>query len=191
MDKIKEQRKCELRSSGDEGNTVEGYALLFDTESDGLGFIESIAPGALDGVIERSDVFAVINHDPRRGVLARSRNGHGSLQLEVDGKGLRYRFVLPDTELGRELRSHIERGEICESSFAFIVDEDEWSERATDGKKTMVRRIKKIGELFDVSPVYNAAYSATSVDLRGRDALLQSREEARLALDGWEKRLDI
>ena len=34
----------------DEKRTVEGYALLFDTASDGLSFVEIIERGALEGV---------------------------------------------------------------------------------------------------------------------------------------------
>ena len=56
----------------DEKRTVEGYAMLFDTPSDGLSFTEKIERGALDGVIGKSDVFALLNHDQFRGILARS-----------------------------------------------------------------------------------------------------------------------
>ena len=50
-------------NTDDEKRTVEGYALLFDTPSDGLSFTEKIERGALDGVIEKSDVFALLYHD--------------------------------------------------------------------------------------------------------------------------------
>ena len=99
-------------SAQEESRTVEGYALLFDTPSDGLSFEEVIEPGALDGVLERSDVFALMNHDRYRGVLARSKRGKGSLQLEVDAKGLKYSFEAPKTALGDELLENIRRGEV-------------------------------------------------------------------------------
>lgn len=34
---------------------------------------------------------------------------------------------------------------------------------------TWKRTVSKIGNLYDVSPVYNAAYSKTSVYMRGKD----------------------
>lgn len=37
--------------------------------SDGLSFEEVIEHGSLDGVIEKSDVFALLNHDQSRGFL--------------------------------------------------------------------------------------------------------------------------
>jgi len=152
ISKISEQR------AGD-GRHVEGYALLFNTPSDGLSFEEIILPGALDGVIERSNVFALLNHDSQRGILARSKFGIGTLKLQVDEIGLKYSFDAPKTALGDELLEHLRRGNINESSFAFTVADEAWGK---DGGK-VVRKIKKIDQLFDVSPVYDAAYSKTSV----------------------------
>ncbi len=156
----------QVTGEGDEKRTVEGYALLFDTPSDGLSFEESIERGALDGVIGKSDVFALLNHSQSRGVLARSKKGKGSLSLTVDEKGLKYRFDAPKTPLGDELLENIRRGEISESSFCFDVEKDTW-ERKKDG--TWKRTIHKIANLYDVSPVYNGAYSKTTVYMRGKE----------------------
>jgi HK97 family phage prohead protease len=150
----------------DEKRTVEGYALLFDTPSDGLSFVEVIERGALEGVIEKSNIFALLNHDSSRGILARSKNGQGSLYLEVDSVGLKYRFEAPRTALGDELLEYLRRGEVSESSFAFTVEAETWEARKDD---TWKRTIHKFANLYDVSPVYDAAYSATSVNLRGKE----------------------
>lgn len=159
---------------GVESRTVEGYALRFGVHSDGLPFDEVIEHGALDGVIARSDVLAVLNHNTDRGVLARSRNGVGSLELTVDEVGLKYRFEAPHTALGDELLENIRRGEVFESSFCFTVKRDSWDYQ-TDGPSRRV--IHEIDKLFDVSPVYNAAYSATSVYTRGLDEARARAEE--------------
>lgn len=154
----------------DDKRTVEGYALLFDVESDGLSFKEVIERGALDGVIEKSNVFALLDHNSDRGILARSKNGVGSLYLEVDDKGLKYRFEAPKTALGDELLEYLRRGEINESSFAFTVESDAW--KLVDEKNDVWKRtIHKIKRLYDVSPVFDAAYSATSVNLRGKEQM--------------------
>lgn len=158
-----------------ESRTVEGYALLFDTPSTGLPFTEVIERGALEGVLAKSDVFALLNHDQSRGILARSKRGQGSLILIVDAKGLKYRFEAPNTALGEELLENLKRAEVDSSSFAFTVEKDTW-ERDKDGK--VKRTIQKINELFDVSPVYNAAYSQTSVYKRGMEDL---EEEERIS----------
>lgn len=166
----------------DEKRTVEGYALLFGVSSDNLGFEEVIERGALDGVLGKSDVFALLNHDRSKGILARAKNGSGSLSLEVDTKGLKYRFEAPKTALGNELLENLRRGEIDQSSFAFTVaDGGEKWERQKNG--VWKRTISKFERIYDVSPVYNAAYSKTSVYMRGKEEAekeLEQREKQNL-----------
>lgn len=188
-----EQNKKEIRNIAaevtvdEESRKVEGYALLFNVPSDGLDIEEIIEPRALEGVIEKSNVFALLNHDERRGILARSKKGAGTLSLTVDGKGLRYRFDAPRTALGDELLEYLKRGEVTESSFAFTVAEDVWEKKGETWKRT----IKKIDELYDVSPVYDAAYSKTTVYMRGKEQLEQElREQRERELDAYYTNLN-
>ena len=160
----------------EESRHVEGYALVFNSESNDLGgFTETIDSTALNGVIERSDVLALLNHQEERGILARSNKGIGSLSLSVDEKGLKYEFDAPDTALGNELLEGLKRGDISSSSFAFAIANDKWEKR--NGK--YYRNILEIKELYDVSPVYRPAYSATSVtaDKRGLEQLQKLEDE--------------
>lgn len=151
---------------------IEGYALLFDVESRDLGgFKEVIERNALDGVIENSDILALYNHNENN-VLARATNGNGTLSLDVDEKGLRYSFEAPDTPLGNEVFSAIQRGDLRNSSFAFTVDKQgqKWEKR----DNIFIRTITRFKELFDVSPVFRPAYADTSVAVR---SLTEVREE--------------
>lgn len=160
-----------------ESRTVSGYAIVFNSDSNDLGgFIERIDPNSLDGVVEKSDVLCLLNHNEDRGVLARSNKGEGSLTLEIDEIGLKYTFEAPNTALGDELLEGLRRGDISTSSFAFTVGKDSWSKMENG---TYLRTINSISELFDVSPVYRAAYDATSVkaDSRGLDAIKQQEKE--------------
>lgn len=171
----------ELRDK--ESRRVEGYALVFGSESRDLGgMVEVIAPGSLDGVLADSDVKCWLNHDESRGVLARRRGENvpqseagNTLQLEVDDNGLYYAFDAPHTALGDELLEGLRRGDISQSSFAFTVEEDKW-ERMEDGRAK--RTILKFARLYDVSPVYEPAYYATSVDRRGLEELEEKEAEA-------------
>lgn len=171
----KEIRSIEIRNAED-SRMVDGYALVFDTLSEDLGgFREKILPDAVDGVIERSDILALLNHSRDRGILARSKNGKGSLTLYVDEVGLRYSFEAPHTALGDELLEYLKRGDITQSSFAFVIEEDSW-EKQPDGE--YIRTIKKFKELYDVSPVFQPAYSATSVCKRFAE--IQEEEQRQL-----------
>lgn len=156
---------------------VIGYASVFDERSSLICgcFYEYIDRGAFDGVIENSDVLALVNHDISRGVLARSRNGAGSLSLTVDERGLRYEFDAPETQLGDELLEGIKRGDITASSFGFTVADEEWS--YPEGEPS-VRHIKKVRALYDVSPVYHPAYRGTSVAARSLEMAKGTDKEA-------------
>lgn len=182
IDKIIDER--EVRATpykvvvAEESRHVEGYALLFDVESTDLGgFTEVISKGALDGVLEKSDVLAVLNHNPSRGVLARFRKGGGSLSLEVDQKGLKYSFDAPNTEVGNELIEALKRGDIDASSFMFTTEKDRWEERKNN---TWLRTVEKFKYIHDVSPVYNEAYKGTTVALRSLEERKQAADAAEL-----------
>ena len=176
-----------------DSRTVEGYAVVFNSQSEDLGFYETINPAAItEEVLMRSDVFCLFNHDQDK-VLARSKYGTGSLQLQLDEQGLKYTFTAPNTDLGDELLEYLRRGDIDSSSFAFTVSTDEGSEvwtTGTDGRQ--YREILKIDELHDVSPVWNPAYSSTSVSQRTLDKLnqlceMQDEKEKELQEETVEK----
>lgn len=157
-----------------ESRHIEGYGSVFNERSLDLGgFVEMIAPGAFDGVIDRSDVKCYLDHNPEKGILARSRNGKGSLTLELDERGLKYSFDAPHTNLGDEVVEGLKRGDYSQSSFAFTVEDEVWTKEA-DG--SYLRTITKIGGLYDVSIVANPAYEGTSVALRSLDAFKAQEE---------------
>ena len=173
MDNL-EIRSFNIELREPESRHIEGYGSVFNERSLDLGgFVEMIAPGAFDGVIERSDVKCYLDHNPEKGILARSRNGKGSLSLVVDEKGLQYSFDAPKTNLGDEVVEGLKRGDYSQSSFAFTVDDEVWTKEA-DG--TYLRTITKIGGLYDVSIVANPAYEGTSVALRSLDAFKAQEE---------------
>jgi len=161
----------EVRTIG-KSRFIEGYGIVFNKESHDLGgFKEIILPEATEGVIERSDILALLNHDVNKGVLARSDKGKGTLELNTDKKGVRYIFEAPKFNLGDELLEGIRRGDIKGSSFGFSIAkyEDAPFEKRDDG--TYLRTIKKFDQIFDMSPCYREAYEDTSVALRSLDKI--------------------
>jgi uncharacterized protein len=92
--------------------------------------------------------LALIDHDISKGVLARSTNEQGSLELRVDNNGLKNTFTTPNTSAGVVLVEGIQRGDIRTSSFAFSVNEDgqRWQEKP-DG--TYLRTITQFADLHD------------------------------------------
>lgn len=154
----------------DNSRTVEGYGIVFNRPSKLIEgrFYEIIKPEAIEGVLETSDVLALLNHDITRGVLARSIKGKGSLKLIIDDKGVKYRFDAPKFNLGDELIEGIKRGDIKGSSFSFQVAKGgDKFERRSDG--SYLRTIYKFKDIQDMSPCYREAYEDTTVALRSLD----------------------
>lgn len=191
----------EMRTAETEGESpkVFGYAAKFNTRSQNLGsadyqFYEILLPGAFDGVL-KDDVRALFNHESSA-ILARSKNGTGSLEIGVDAIGLWYRFEAPDTQVGRDLVTSLQRGDIDQSSFSFTVDKDgqAWSEtKDGDGPTVFVRTISKVSGLYDVSPVTYPAYLDASVALRSLEEFRKETPEPPAPIEDhsvslWERR---
>lgn len=159
----------QLQNIQNEDNVVEGYALKFGKPSEDLGgFIEYIDRSALDGV-DMSDVRLFVDHDPAK-LLGRTKSG--TLKLEVDEVGLKFRAVLPDTTVGNDALALVKRGDLSQCSFGFTVVDDVW----TDGQDMLVRTIKQIGKLMEISLVSIPAYADTDVSVAQR-SLEQAQTE--------------
>ena len=179
-----------IERSYDDSRHVEGYAVVFESQSEDLGFFETIDRGAItQELVDNSDVFALLNHDDEK-VLARSKNGVGSLKLTVDERGLKYEFDAAETQLGNDLLEYLKRGEINTSSFAFALDyNDPEAETWTRKNGANYRTIHKIAYLHDVSPVWNAAYSATSVSQRSLDKIKELEEQEKREKEERDRRI--
>lgn len=165
----------EVRKNADTGAVgFSGYALKFDTRSENLGgFRETVAPGAVTKTLDEADVRALFNHDPN---LILGRNIAGTLDLTVDETGLRYDIPeMPDTSYARDLAVSMARGDVTQSSFAFRVVKDTWTE---DHDGMPLRTLQEIA-LFDVSPVTYPAYRDTEsgVSKRSLEALAEFKAE--------------
>jgi HK97 family phage prohead protease len=179
----------EVRKKEDGTNVIAGMAAVFNKRSDNLGgFREIIEPGAFDDT-DMSDVRGLFNHDSN---YVLGRNKSETLRLVRNENGLGYEIDMPDTQTIRDLvLAPIERGDVDQSSFGFIVGQgnDSWDEN-DDG--VLIRTIHKIRQLFDVSPVTFPAYQDTTVGARSMQSFLENRnkmvEDAQAKMDARRKR---
>lgn len=151
----------EIRADEEKDNELyaEGYALVFNSWSEDLGgFIETIEPSALEGS-DLSDVRALFNHNADK-VLARSRAG--TLDLETDEKGLKFRFKIPNTSYGKDIAENLKNGNIDQCSFGFVLDDNGDSFDFDEKRSIYQRTLKKIKSVMDISLVTYPAYSSTS-----------------------------
>ena len=77
-------------------------------------------------------------------------------------EGLIYDVDLLDDEMSQRVYKLVGRGDVRQSSFAFIAEDDEWE---TDDTGYPLRTLKQV-RLLDVAPVNSPAYLDTSVGLR-------------------------
>ena len=158
----------ELRIDENDEKIVEGYATTFNQPYElfrdaEYTFLEEVDSGAFDET-DLSDVIMQYDHEGR--VFARTNNG--TLTLNPDEHGLHIRADLSGTELGRQLYEEIKGGYTDKMSFGFTVAEDtrEITEDHETGAVTVLRKIVRIGKLYDVSAVSLPANNATEISAR-------------------------
>ena len=178
----------EIRAEQREDGTgvITGRPIVYNSRTDLGYFDEVIERGALNGA-DLKDVRFLVNHDISRIPLARSRNNNGNstMQLSPDDQGMAIRVNLDveNNSEARNLYSAIERGDISGMSFAFGIDDEEWTELESDHP---TRHIKKISTVVEVSAVTFPAYEDTSISVRNKEAL----DNAKLALDSAKRSLE-
>src|ERR1700683_333198 len=141
---------------------IVGYAAKFaPVRSQDLGgFVEELSPSAFNSALQRGDdCRALFNHDPN---FVLGRRSAQTLRLTVDSTGLRYEIDAPSSQWANDLLVSLDRGDISQSSFSFVVGADSWREE--NGQ--LVRTITDISQLFDVGPVTYPATTETTSQAR-------------------------
>lgn len=170
---VKEQREFRMENAEQNGNTIRGYAAIYNSDSEWMGgFYEQIETGAFDDVLD-NDVRAYFNHDEN---LLLGRVSSGTLRISTDKRGLFYEVDLPNTTYANDLVELMKRGDVNQSSFAFLIEKDRWEQRGG----TTYRIIEKVSRLLDVSPVAQPAYPDATSELK-RDLETETKEEAKAA----------
>ena len=161
---------------------LEGYALKFNNQtligSEEYGFREVIDPKALDETDMKKVPFKY-NHEGSYLLLASTKNG--SLTLEVDEIGLKFKSTLINTSSNRDVYLSVKEGLLSECSFAFTLAPGgyEW-----DWEPDIpLRKITKISRLYDIAIVDIPAYNDTSVSARS----LELFENNKRAFEGVQE----
>ena len=160
-----EMRKSE--ESGSDYMSFRGYAAVFNSFSEDMGFREIIKPGAFSKTLRsRNAIRMFLNHNSDI-VLASTRAK--TLRLQEDERGLLVDADLPDTTAGRDLSILMRRGDVDSMSFGFSVPKggDSWSD---DGAVRTLTQIR----LHEVSVVTGfPAYKDTTATVRSFEILAE------------------
>lgn len=149
--------------------TVQGYAVKFDKPSLDLGgFREIVSRGAFLKSLKR-DIIALWSHNTD---IVLGRTSNGTLALEEDETGLRFKLALDTDQWGEYAYRKIQRKDVRGMSFGFRIPNNgyEW---LLDEAKKRIRRLVEV-ELLEVSPTVFPAYPSSSVAARSVEDILRS-----------------
>ena len=180
---------------GKQSRTIEGHAILFDTpsaplwEDDEEVAYEEIAPESVTReFLDGCDIKMTMFHD-RQLILARSRNGAGTLSYDIDEKGVAFSFEAPNTVDGDKAIELVKRGDIAGCSFMFTTkywDEAYVSKTVTrENGKTIIRyRVNVMTGIYDFTLAADPAYPDT--DVAQRELVAELRKPEQPAVDSKE-----
>ncbi len=127
-------------------------------------FIEIVEPTAFKRAFDgEQDPRGYWGHS-RLHVLGRYSNN--TVRLKDTDKGMRYEIDAPEGDWVDSLLYSIDRGDIDESSFAFMLDHSNGDRWERDKKTGAMTRYLVDVVLRDVSPVAEGAYKASKVSAR-------------------------
>ncbi|BET95413.1 HK97 family phage prohead protease [Xenorhabdus taiwanensis] len=140
-----------------------GYVIKWNSRSHILWdeFVEQFAPNAFSASLtEGADIRALYEHD-HMNLLGRTTSG--TLQLSEDATGLRFELTPPNTQLGRDVLTLVERGDIQGMSFGFRALKDQWDTEQTPYIRTVLE-----AELREITITSLPAYSESGVEIAKR-----------------------
>ncbi|MFC5532378.1 HK97 family phage prohead protease [Cohnella yongneupensis] len=179
--------KLEIRASeGDEGKRTITGSIKYDTNSadmeDWYGdtWVEQIASGAFSESLKTRGVVGLWSHDTSQ-VLGNTKSG--TLRIDDGKTELRFELDIPDTTVGNDAWSLIQRGDVDGVSFGMRVTKDKWSSEKRGEQKIYKRSILN-AELFEISPVAFPAYPSNEVLVRSLDDF---KADEQRASDHYEK----
>ena len=182
----------EAAEGGSESRTIEGYAIVFGVESRILSdywdnYREIIEPDDItEERLKEMDIKMTMYHN-REKILARSNQGEGTLKLRVDEVGVHYEFDAPNTVDGDTALELVKRGDLSGSSFMFWTDEKSGVsyEKRSDG--IMLRRVKTIGMIYDMTIAADPAYEQTTVAAREAYSQFEKKEQKQPISAKWAR----
>lgn len=166
--------------------TITGYAILFNVPSaplysyDDEEAREVIAPGAVTKeLLDGCDIKMTMFHN-RQLILARSKNGKGTLSYGIDDKGVYFEFEAPKTADGDKALELVRRGDIAGCSFMFTTHyyDSAYVSRdvqRVDGKTIVTYTVNVITSIYDFTLAADPAYPDTTCEAEARELAKELR----------------
>ncbi len=154
--------KFEIRSSGSKNTlkTIVGYGSVWNALSiDFGGWVERYMEGCYTRtLLNYPSIMGFWAHDSSQ-VLARTDSG--TMRVTQDSTGLLCEYDIPDTNLGRDLLTLVERGDVTGLSVGYWPDHA--SEKWTKENDQVINNIYSVAELMEVSLCSKGAIPAAQI----------------------------
>lgn len=154
---------------------IDGYVNVVERNSKVLynksgAFVEKVRAGVFQRALKRAkdsgkEVRVLLNHKDNR-VLATTRDS--STVLKEDSVGLRCKCEIRDQEVVQKAKE----GKLSGWSFGFVKNKDHWEPGEIRKRELLDIELREVSILDDEK---TPAYSATSIEVRQEDELLEIR----------------
>lgn len=191
---VSDLRVREAAEGEAQSRTITGYAILFGVPSvplysyDDEEAREVISAGAVTKeLLDSSDIKFTMFHNPQL-ILARSKNGSGTLSYTVGDKGVAFEFEAPNTVDGDKALELVRRGDIAGCSFAFTTHYYDQAYVTRDvtrenGKTVITYTVNVITGIYDMTLAADPAYPDTSCEAETRELITELRAPEQPAVD--------
>jgi len=141
---------------------LEGIACPYNSWSQVMGghFKEMFLPGAFMDSLGKRNVLCTNDHT-RDKFLGSSNSG--TLRIEERAEGLFVSLLLPNTTIGLDLLTMVNRRDVAGMSFDFMGLTDEWAHEEGIACRTISK-----AELYEVCFTPDPAYLSTNVEISQR-----------------------
>ena len=186
-------RSAVRKINGADVPVIRGYAAKYNSLSEDMGgWRERISPGFFDKVLDQ-DVRVLRDHMSTY-ILGRTKTPEGfepTAWIGSDNVGLWYEYIDPQTSYSLDLKKSIDRGDVSQSSFSFllITAGDKWEKQDNVWVRTLLPSAAK--NLFDVSPVTFPAYTNTEVASRSFSQVNNNPSTDQVEIDRDFRELDL
>jgi len=195
---VSDLRVREAAEGEAQSRTIIGYAILFGVPSaplysyDDEEAREVISAGAVTKeLLDGCDIKFTMFHN-RQLILARSKNGSGTLSYTVDDKGVAFEFEAPKTVDGDKALELVRRGDIAGCSFAFTTHYYDQAYVTRDvtrenGKTIITYTVNVVTGIYDMTLAADPAYPDTSCEAETRELITELRKPEQPAPGNKEK----
>lgn len=172
MEQVKRYYPITIRSQEGERGNIHGVPIVLETPTDINGrFKEIIRAKAITDELLKREIKLLSNHNFSGLAMANTLiplDKKGGMEIYKNGKDIEFDANLNlERSDSKDFYLAVQDGTVRGMSFAFSIEDEEWTDLDTDYP---TRYINKIGDILEISGVNWPAYPTTSIGARSLES---------------------